>query len=401
MNDSIVDKSHRAGRYQRQPGPPGQPDYWAFIPKPLPPIPEVERNDEFQSLLSEANVALGRLDGSIRTLPNPDLFVYMYMRKEAVLSSQIEGTQSSLQNLLAAEAKVLAPERPHEDVGEVINYVSAMRYGLKRLKSLPVSVQLIREIHKRLMHDVRGGDQKPGELRQEQNWIGPKDSTPFLGAIFIPPPDNIVLSTLRDLENFLHQEDQLPVLLKIGLAHAQFETIHPFLDGNGRVGRLLITFLLMKHRILHKPVLYLSHFLTRHKQEYDRRLQAIRDEGDWEGWLTFFFQGVAEVSKEATQTSARILLLREQHRDSIVKHLGQAAGNGIKLLERLFTNPIISVHNVMEWTTTAYPTSNNLVARLVELGILYEITGRTRNRIFHYAPYIALFSDEAPQERKA
>jgi Fic family protein len=257
----------RAGRYIRQPT-----GYRAFIPAPLPPQPGLRLEGRLQATLSEANLALRRLDGSVLTLPNPDLFVFMYVRKEAVLSSQIEGTQSSLQDLLAAEARILSPQHP-SDVREVINYVNAMNYGPERLATLPVSVRLIREIHARLLEGMRGSRLTPGELRRSQNWIGP-DGCTLNEATFVPPPPDVVPDALSDLERFLHQQNDLPLLAKVGLAHAQFETIHPFLDGNGRLGRLLISFLLCERCALHKPVLYLSHYLKRHRQSYYDRLQA-------------------------------------------------------------------------------------------------------------------------------
>lgn len=386
-------QSTRAGTYRRQPG-----GYRAFIPAPLPPTPPVRLTGELQRLLSEADRTLGRLDGSVLTLPNPDLFVFMYVRKEAVLSSQIEGTQSSLQDLLAAEANVLGDGDTPGDVDEVINYVAAMNYGLARLAELPISVRLIREIHAKLMHGVRGGRLTPGELRQSQNWIGPGGAT-LNEATFVPPPPEQVPVSLGELERFLHADARLPMLVKIGLAHAHFETIHPFLDGNGRVGRLLITFLLTEGGILHKPVLYLSHFFKRHRQEYYDRLQAVRDSGDWEGWLTFFLRGVAEVSAEAAGMARRILVLREEHRAAVARHLGRGAANGHRVLESLFDRPIVSVKQVQALTRTTYPAANDLVSRLRQLGILTEITGHARNRRFRYDPYVSLFTEgttEAP-----
>ncbi len=264
-----VDDRHRAGRYLAQPT-----GYRAFHPAALPPQPPVRLTGDLQPLLSAADRALGRLDGSIQTLPNPDLFVFMYVRKEAVLSSQIEGTQSSLQDLLAAEAHILAPDRPR-DVDEVVNYVAAMNHGLDRLGEFPVSIRLIREIHERLLRGVRGARLTPGELRRSQNWIGPAGCT-LNEASFVPPPPHEVPAALGALETFLHSDSDLPPLVQIGLAHAQFETIHPFLDGNGRVGRLLITFLLCQREILLKPVLYLSHFFKQHRTEYYERLQSVR-----------------------------------------------------------------------------------------------------------------------------
>ena len=386
LNMSAEDGAARAGRYIRQ-----ATGYRAFMPAPLPPDPKLDLNGELQRLLSAADRALGRLDGAVLTLPNPDLFVFMYVRKEAVLSSQIEGTQSSLQDLLAAEAQLFDLQLP-QDVDEVINYVRAMNHGLMRLPELPVSVRLIREIHAELLRGVRGGRLEPGELRRSQNWIGPAGCT-LNTATFVPPPHEVVPEVLSDLERFLHQDDNLPPLIKIALTHVQFETIHPFLDGNGRVGRLLITFLLTERGILHKPVLYLSHYFKQHRQSYYEHLQAVRDRGDWESWLAFFLSGVIAVAAEATETARRILHLREQHRAAITDKLGRAAGNGHNVLEALFDRPIVMVNDVEQLTGTTYAAANNLVSRLVELGVLNEMTGYARNRRFRYGPYIDLFSD--------
>lgn len=383
------DSTNRAGTYRKQPN-----GYRAFIPSPLPPDPSVRIEGELQALLSDADRALGRLDGSVLTLPNPDLFVLMYVRKEAVLSSQIEGTQSSLQDLLAAEAELNAEDIPR-DVDEVINYVAAMKYGLKRLDELPVSVRLIKEIHAKLLAGVRGGRLTPGELRRSQNWIGPGGAT-LNEATFVPPPPELIQDALGELEAFLHDDDQIPLLIKIGLAHVQFETIHPFLDGNGRVGRLLISFLLTERKVLHQPVLYLSHYFKRHRQEYYDHLQAVRDRGAWEEWLAFFLRGIISVSKEAADTARQILQLREKHRAAITAHLGRGAGNGHKVLESLFLKPIVSVHDVQRITKTTYPAANELVHRLVRHDIVVEVTGNARNRRFRYDAYVRLFSEDGP-----
>lgn len=384
----------RAGRYVRQPT-----GYRAFVPATLPPDPPVRLDGELRVLLSRADRALGRLDGSVVTLPNAELFVFMYVRKEAVLSSQIEGTQRSLQDLLSAEADLFDSISVPRDVDEVVNYVHAMKYGLARLGELPVSVRLIREIHERLMRAVRGGRLTPGELRRTQNWIGPGGAA-IADAVFVPPPPEWVPEALGALETFLHADDDLPLLIKIGLAHAQFETIHPFLDGNGRVGRLLVTFLLTERGVLEKPVLYLSHYLKRRRQEYYDRLQAVRDDGDWEGWLAFFLRGVADVAGDATETTRRVLLLREQNRAEITDGLGRAAANGHRVLESLFSRPIISVGEARQLTGTGFAAANQLVARMTELGILNEITGNARNRRFRYEPYVRLFTDEPEDEQR-
>lgn len=377
--------STRAGRYILQPA-----GYRAFLPAPLPPDPPLRITGQMQTLLSEADRVLGRLDGSIQTLPNPDLFVYMYVRKEAVLSSQIEGTQSSLQDLLAAEANIFAPNRP-KDVDEVVNYVSAMNYGLERLSELPVSVRLIREIHSKLLKGVRGSHLTPGKLRTRQNWIGSTGQSIF-DAIFVPPPHQEVPDKLLELERFL-QDAELPLLIKVGLAHAQFETIHPFLDGNGRVGRLLITFLLCEQNVLQKPVLYLSYFFKQNRQQYYDELQSVRDSGTWEQWLLFFLRGIVEVSRQATDTARAIIDLREAHREVITENFGRAASNGHRVLEHLYERPIISVGDVQDLTGTTYTAANNLVNRLTSCDILHEFTGQARNRRFIYGSYIALFHE--------
>ena len=379
---------HRAGRRIMQPGQ----GYRAFIPEPLPPNPPIEIDADMHVLLSQADRALGRLDGSIQTLPHPDLFVMMYVRKEAVLSSQIEGTQSSLQDVLAAEAKILSPDTP-QDVGEVVNYVAAMNYGLSRLTELPVSVRLIREIHAELLEGVRGSHLTPGQLRTSQNWIGPAGCT-LNEAIFVPPPPHEVGPALSELEKFLHADSHLPLLVKIGLAHAQFETIHPFLDGNGRIGRLLITFLLCEQEVLLKPVLYLSYYFKKHRTEYYDHLQSVRDEGTWEDWLKFFLRGVIEVSKQATETARRILSLREDHRQLVTDNFSRSAANAHRVLEHLYTRPIISVSQARELIGSSYQAANDLIERFTELGILYEFTGQARNRRFRYTPYIDLFNDD-------
>ena len=386
MAEHLNKHTARAGTYIRQ-----LDGYRAFIPAPLPPDPPVEITGELQVLLSQADRALGRLDGSIQTLPHPDLFVLMYVRKEAVLSSQIEGTQSSLQDLLAAEARIFAPNQA-SDVDEVLNYVAAMNHGLKRLSEIPVSIRLIREIHAELLQGRRGSHLMPGELRSSQNWIGPAGCT-LHEALFVPPPPQQVAEDISQLERFIHADTELPLLVKIGLAHAQFETIHPFLDGNGRVGRLLITFLLCEQGVLQKPVLYLSWFFKQHRQQYYDELQSVRDAGTWERWLAFFLRGVVEVSVQATDTARRILSLREEHRRMITEGFGRAAANGHRVLEHIYEYPIVSVSDVQELTGTTYTAANNLVARMAGCGILREFTGRTRHRRFRYQDYIDLFHD--------
>ena len=309
------------------------------------------------------------------------------------MSSQIEGTQSSLHDLLAAEAKTFTPNQA-TDVGEVVNYVQAMNYGLDRLSELPVSVRLIREIHTQLLRGVRGSNPTPGELRNTQNWIGHAGGAVH-EAVFVPPPHQEVQPALTALERFIHDDTTLPPLIKIGLIHAQFETIHPFLDGNGRIGRLLITFLLCEQEMLPKPVLYLSHFFKQHQQQYYEELQSVRHAGTWEGWLTFFLHGVVEIGRQAADTARRIVELREDHRHLITEKFGRTAGNGHRVLEQLYEHPILLVRScdVRELTGTTYQAANNLVTRMVDCNILTEFTGYARNRAFIYRDYIDLFHD--------
>lgn len=377
---------NRAGRYVRQPN-----QYSAFIPAPLPPTPALRWDDELHSLLSKADRALGRLDGSIQTLPDPDLFVMMYVRKEAVLSSQIEGTQSSLNDLLELEASIADARRP-ADVGEVVNYVRAMNYGLKRLHDLPISSRLIREIHAELLDGVRGRHLDPGQIRRTQNWIGAQGYT-LNEAIFVPPPPHEVENQLAQLERFIHAKTNIPPLIKIGMIHAQFETIHPFLDGNGRVGRLLITFLLCQNEILIRPVLYLSYYFKRHRVRYYELLQKVRDEGDWEAWIKFFLEGVSTVSLEATATARAIVELRENHRQTIVDNFGRAAGNGLRVLESLYKSPFTTTNAVQKLLKITFPPASSLIQRMVDADMVVEVTGQDRYRVYQYRPYVRLFSD--------
>lgn len=365
--------------------------YRAFHPAPLPPDPPLRLDGEVLRWLSKADRALGRLDGVTSTLPNPDLFVGMYVRQEAVLSSQIEGTQSTLEDVLAFEAHAPAAGRPL-DVGEVVNYVDAMRHGLAQVSGpdgLPLSLRLLREIHARLLAGTRGSTKQPGDFRTSQNWIGAQGST-LRTATFVPPPVPVMHEALSDLERFLYDR-ALPDLVVAGLAHAQFETVHPFLDGNGRVGRLLITFLLCERQILARPLLYLSIYFKRHRAEYYDRLTAVREQGDWEGWLAFFLRGVFEVSEEATRTARAILALRERHRAEASAFSGK---DNTVLVDVLFRHPYLSVGAAAALLNVNYVTASRMVERFEAAGWLEEITGQARNRVFRYAPYLALFDTE-------
>lgn len=357
----------------------------AFVPRPLPPSPPIAIDGDLLGHLSSADQNLGRLDGVLQTVPNPDLFVAMYVRREAVLSSQIEGTQSTLEDLLAVELEPSTPGLP-DDVEEVVNYVDAMNYGIDRLSTLPLSKRLIREIHAQLLRTGRGAARTPGEFRTNQNWIGP-DGAPIEQATFVPRPVPDMNRSLDDIERFMNEERLLPVLVHVGLVHAQFETIHPFLDGNGRVGRLLITFQLVQREALHRPLLYLSYYFKRNRAEYYDRLTAVRQAGDWEGWIRFFLRGVAETAAEATRTAQRILALREQHRDAIQARLGV---NGVRLHDLLFDRPLVTINLVKDQLGISFGTANSLVSQLEADGLLIETTGRKRHRIFRYQPYLDL-----------
>jgi len=354
----------------------------------LPPTPPIAVDDELLELLSGANFALGRLDASAEILPNPDLFVGMYVRKEAVLSSQIEGTQASLTDILEFEA--LRTSRGGSDVAQVVNYVQAVNYGLARLPNIPISNRLIREIHKVLLTGVRGEDKSPGEFRRTQNWIA-GGGNDISDAIFVPPPPIEVQNAMNNLEAYIHRQDSTPVLIKAGLIHSQFESIHPFLDGNGRMGRLLITFYLCERRVLARPILYLSAYLKQHRQTYYDSLQRVRDSGDWEQWLKFFLTAIRDVAGEASGSAHEIVLMRERHRQQVQEQMGGSL-HALQLLDYLFQNPYVAVSTAADRLDVSFPTANSLVSNLVDEGLLTEITGRQRDRVFAYSSYIELLS---------
>lgn len=366
--------------------------YRAFIPKPLPPHPPLRFDPELLALLEEAGTELGRLDGVAKVIPDPDFFVGMYVRREAVLSSQIEGTQSTLEDLLARELGQLEGDR--SDVQDIVNYVEAMNHGLNRLGELPVSLRLIREIHAKLLQDGRGSGAEPGAFRVTQNWIGPAGA-PLRRATFVPPPVAEMKQALYDFELFLHEDGSYPTLIQVGLAHAQFESIHPFLDGNGRVGRLLNTLLLVQRGVLRQPVLYLSHYFKLHRAEYYDRLMAVRRAGDWEGWIRFFLRGVSETAREATETAERLFELRESHRKLIIEH--NLGPNGLMLLSELFRRPLVNINLVADLLGSTFPTASRLVLGFEELGMLREITGQRRSRIYRYEPYLEFFDEPGEQ----
>jgi len=358
----------------------------AFVPNSLPPVPPIELAGGLQQKLETAGLALGRLDGVSTLLPDTSLFLYAYVRKEAVLSSQIEGTQSSLLDLLLFEEEE-APGVPLDDVVEVSNHVAALEHGLARLREgFPLSNRLIREIHGVLLSRGRGSDKLPGEFRRSQNWVG---GTRPGNAHFVPPPHTAVEECMSALERFLHaRDDGLPVLLRAGLAHVQFETVHPFLDGNGRVGRLLITLFLCHTGTLREPLLYLSLHFKEHRETYYDLLDRVRRDGDWESWLEFFLEGVATTADSAVTTARRLAALFQEDRRRIGE-AGRRAGSALRVHESLQARPILSLTSVSERTGLSFPAASSAMQLLVELGIARELTGRRRNRLFVYDEYLA------------
>lgn len=360
----------------------------AFVPPRLPPVPAVQM-DRLYSRLEAANRAIGRLDGVASILPDTPLFLYMYVRKEALLSSQIEGTQSSLSDLLLFESEE-APGVPLDDVQEVSNYIGAMNHGLNRIREgFPLSLRLIREIHEALLSKGRGSTKQPGEFRKSQNWIG---GTRPGNALFVPPPPEQVMNLMADLETFIHADTpEIPFLIKAGLVHVQFETIHPFLDGNGRLGRLLITFLLCTHGILKEPILYLSLYFKSHRQHYYDLLQRVRDQGDWETWLEFFLDGITETSLQAADAAREILQLFEADRKRI-EDLGRPAASALRVHQLIQQKPLTSISEAAEKLKLSPPTVAKSIEHLQQLGILRETTGRQRGRKFVYGEYLNILN---------
>ena len=383
---------NRAGTYIKQPS-----GYHAFIPKALPPEPPLQFDDELLALLSSADHSLGQLEGLFQSalsqiqLPNPGLFTSMFVRKEAVLSSQIEGTIATVANVLEYEANIRSNQLP-EDVVETQNYVRAMQAGLKRLDELPLCNRLFREMHGILMQGVRGQDKTPGEFRTIQNWIGSPGSS-LETATYVPPPPYEMTQAMGELELYLNSGTPTPVLIKAGLAHGQFEMIHPFLDGNGRLGRLLITFLLHYHEALTRPFLYLSQYIRQHQGEYYARLNAISNHGDWEGWLKYFLKGVGEVSRDAINSAHKIVMMRQEHRELITGGV-RGRQNGLALLDILFETPIVSVNYIRDKLGVSYSTANNLVNDFTRVGILQEVSQGARNKVFVYGSYMDILQED-------
>ncbi len=378
----MSDTQGRAGTYTTLGG------QRAFLPKPLPPDPPLSWSSSLLLALSQADQALGRLDAATQLLPNPDLFVAMYVQKEALLSSQIEGTQCSLDDLLKYQATA-AHIGKNWEAAEVVNYVKAMNHGLTRLQEIPLCLRLLKEIHQILLEGVRGSKRDPGEFRRIQNWVGTQ-GTSMDSALFVPPPPSEVMPSLDKLEKFLHDESEpMPRLVKAGFAHAQFETIHPFLDGNGRMGRLLITFLLCWWGVLRRPLLYLSLYFKQHRQEYYEKLQATRDDGDWEGWLFFFLTGVKQVAEQASQTASGIMRLREKHLGLLGAQVGWPA-----MLEYMYKVPVFSINMLADFLHRSYPTARKLVYSAQEAGLLEQAFPGKRHRLYVYRPYLDLFEEQ-------
>ena len=380
----------------------GNAQYRAFVPAPLPPQPPLQIDAPLQFKLEAAGLALGRLDGIGRLLPGPDELLYSYVRKEAVLSSQIEGTQSSLADLLLHENSA-APGVPLDDVQEVSNYIRAMTHGIDRLKTLPLSLRLIREVHKELVEGTRGAHQTPGEFRRSQNWIG--GSMPG-NAVFVPPPPHEVMPALSALEKYLHADD-VPALIKAGLAHAQFETIHPFLDGNGRVGRMLIPLLLVSSGALERPWLYVSLHFKRHRAIYYDLLQRVRTHGAWEQWLSFFLDGVTQIAGEAVDKIRELLALFERDRKAVG---GSRSGSiyqrvalhsNLDVYEHLRRQIFIRIPETAVALGTTKPTVARALEELAGLGIAREVTGKPRNRLYVYQEYLDILNRDAAQPGNA
>ncbi len=380
-----MDDSTRAGQYIRRSGA------RTFLPAPLPPDPPLRLDDELASLAEQAHLALGRLDGAAQILPNPELFVSMYVRKEAVLSSQIEGTQASLIDVLQYESEA-ADQIASPDVSEVVCYVEALQLGVARIAAEPISLNLIRDMHRTLLSQGRGADRQPGEFRRIQNWIGPPGG---IGrAIFVPPAPEHLAEALDQFVEFIQRPSKLPAVIRAGLLHVQFETIHPFLDGNGRTGRLLLTLLLCHWKVLKLPLLYISEYFKQRRAEYYDRLQAVRDQGDWEGWTRYYLRGVAQVAEEAAATAGKIIKLRELHRQLISARPTRTSGSAATLLESLFYRPVVTIRTVERITGLTFGNASQLVRRFEELGILAETTGKSRKRRYKYVDYLALFTSE-------
>jgi Fic family protein len=356
-------------------------DYWAFVPAPLPP--KLSYAPDFVRMLSRADAALSELSGIGRLLPNPHLLIAPWVRREAVLSSRIEGTRASLSDLLIDEigGEHTAP-KPPDDIHEVRNYVDALEYGIERLRELPLSLRLVRELHARLMKGVRGDKATPGEFRRTQNWIGPPGSTPETAA-YVPPPIAEMDSCLNDWEKFLHERDVMPDLVQCAIMHEQFEAIHPFLDGNGRLGRLLITLFLIERGRLYQPLLYLSAYIDEHRTDYYELLQRVRTHGDWDAWVRYFITGVSRIAAEAVQQSTELLDIRDRFRAKV-----KDKSRALQLVDELFTNPYMTVAHAQKVLGVSNPTARKMVELLVERGIIARLGEKRWGKIYLSRPVL-------------
>jgi Fic family protein len=364
--------------------------YHAFVPAPLPPA--LEYRPELVLLLSRADAALSELCGLGRQLPNPHLLIAPYVRREAVLSSRIEGTRTTLSELLLDEMASAAPTG-EADVREVRNYITAVEYGIERLATLPLSLRLVKEVHARLLEGVRGGAATPGEFRRSQNWIGPRGSTPETAPYVPPPPDEMTVC-LGQWEHFLNERGRMPELVQCALVHEQFEAIHPFLDGNGRIGRLLVTLFLIERGRLTQPLLYLSDYIEANRQEYYDSLQAVRTRGEWQGWLRFFLEGVASTAQKAVRQAARLMNLREELRRKLVR-----SPRALILVDELFVNPYLTVSRAQRILQVTNPTARKEVRFLEAAGVVTEVTGRAWGRLYLSRPLLSAIesTDEETQ----
>lgn len=381
----MTDSQRITGRFERTHA--GGEEVAAFLPKPLPPTePELVFDEARAHLLRTAEQALARLEVAGEMVPSVDWFIYAFVRKEAVVSSQIEGTQATLVDLLTFEANDVDGKR-NADIEEVCNYLDALAFARRQLTSprgLPISMRLLNKVHRRLMRGVRGADRAPGEVRRTQNWIG---GTRPGNAAYVPPPPHALGEALSALETYVHSDDRLPPLVRAGLVHAQFETIHPYLDGNGRIGRLLVTLLLEDWKLLTKPLLYLSLYLKRHRDEYYRRLTAVRVRGDWEGWIDFFLDGVATIAGEAVASARDLFALVSADRARVLGHGGMSVV-ALRLFELLPRHPVITVGSAMKLVDTTKPTAGKAIDLLVRAGVLAETTGKRRDRSYAYERYL-------------
>lgn len=379
-------KSERMGELVEKDG------FKSFKPRSLLDIEGPILSNDIQFLLSEADVGLGRLDSLSDMLPDPDLFVMMYIKKEAVWSSQIEGTQASLMDVLEFEAESLRPDAPR-DVVEVVNYIKAVHRGIELIgEEKDLDLEIIRELHFILMKHTRGGKLAPGEFRSVQNWIGPPGSD-IEDAFFVPPDPNTMKNSLEDLEQFLGTDGEYPPLVKAAMAHAQFETIHPFIDGNGRMGRLLIILSLIKDGHMRSPLLYISHYLRQMRSDYYDKLQKVRVEGDLEGWIKFFLVGVTLVAEEASERARKVLDLSKRTRERVLEELGRNGPKASMLVEELLLRPVVGINEIAKITGLSYQNANKLASKMESIGVLREVTGQKRNRVFEFEEYLDLLND--------